>query len=159
MTDDFFDKSKGEAKTDENERFPAWNWTDSPEFRGTFDGLKIQPIKGGEIKFLMSVTQHGTGDKFVIWLGDTPRVLRNEVGDAAPAVGSLMYIEYQGEHPTQDGMYKFKKFFVKVDQADQKYWRDKEIELSRKRAAGFSNVTDGELEAKTPNFGPDESPF
>ena len=156
MSDDFFDESAKTAEKEANaEVYPTWKWDDTPEFKGTLVDVKVQGTKDGRINFLATVEQYKTGDTFVIWIGDSPFMLKDNMEKAAPKKGSRIYINYSGKRPTKDGSREYRVFSVIAETSDFDWW----LELAKAKAAAAADPMGFQTGEKAEAFGPDESPF
>ena len=158
MSDDFFDDSAKAAEAEANAiEYPTWKWDDTPEFKGVLVDVRVQGTKDGRINFLATVEQDQTGDTFVIWIGDSPFMLKDNFEKAAPKKGTKIYVNYSGKKPTKDGSREYRVFSVFAETSDFDWW----LELAKAKAAaaadpmGFQQGSVVKAEA----FGPDESPF
>jgi len=157
MTDDFFDKAEENADAT-TEQHPAFKWTKAGQvLKGTMTDIRVQGTKDGRINLLATVDEHGTDDTYALWVGDSPKVLKDAMEDAAPAVGSLIYISYQGKRDTKDGTRSYHVHTVQAETQDFEFWSKLLVERAHKAAGGgFDNPTGG---GGIPAGAPDESPF
>ena len=153
---DFFDKAADDTEGD-GEQHPTYKWKeDGQVLKGTMTDIKVQGTKDGRVNYLATIAEAETDEVWALWIGESPKVMRDEFIDASPAKGSLVYIAYKGKRDTKDGARSYHVHSVRAETKDFELWQ----ELAREKYAkeqGFENAaTQGQAAS---NFGPDESPF
>ena len=152
---DFFDKAEANADS-EQEQHPAYKWTETGQvLKGTMTDIRVQGTKDGRINLLATVDEAETGKTWALWIGDSPKVMKDQFEDAAPAKGSLIYIAYKGKRDTKDGSRSYHVHSVEASEKDFDLWAELAREKGAKANAFQAEATGG----GGSNFGPDESPF
>ena len=99
---------------------------------------------------IMAYARDLDGTLFKMWLsaGGAVRGLK----DAAPAVGSLLLIRFEGQQESKTSDRKFKAYSVVADQQDPELW-DSYRKVFESRAVGVGQGT------RVTELAPDEAPF
>lgn len=155
---DFFDKAEESAEAGPDEQHPAFKWKEKGQvLKGTMTDIRVQGTKDGRINLLATIDEHGTDKTWALWVGDSPKVLKDAMEDAAPAIGSLIYIHYDGKRDTKDGNRSYHVHTVQAETQDFEFWSKLLVERSHKAAGGgFDSPTGG---GGIPAGAPSESPF
>jgi hypothetical protein len=159
---EFFDKAAKQADTDrdvEKEQNEAewWNFegkggeTPEPTFKGTFVSAEYKEKQGssGPYTCIMAYFRDLDDTLFKVWLsaGGAVRGMR----DAAPAVGTLMMVRFEGEQESNTSDRKFKAYSVVADEQDDELW-DSYMKAFNSRSVEVATSKRSEL-------APDEAPF
>jgi len=131
MADDFFAdaaaSTKQAASENTEERNPTWEWKEPIELKAKLVEARIQMLRDGTAKYLLTIENQDDGGLYSLWMGgpdESPKMLTSGWNDAAPKVGKLFFIDYQGKRPTQDGRFKYGVFYVRAEEADHAFWLD-----------------------------------
>ena len=89
-------------------------------------------------------------------------MLLKQIKDAAPKVGSLIYISYEGKRKTKDGQRDYNMYQIRAEDTDWDMWIELDREFTFKDKGGDDyGQSGGETKpavTKT-NLGPDDAPF
>lgn len=156
MTDGFFDKAEENAEK-ETEQHPAFKWKEAGQvLKGTMTDIRVQGTKDGRINLLATIDEADTDKTWALWIGDSPKVLKDQMEDAAPGIGSLIYISYKGKRDTKDGSRSYHVHSVEAQTRDFELWSELTKERAQK-ALGAGSYGGGDN--GIPANAPDESPF
>ena len=158
--DEFFGTAAKAAATEgENagKERNVWDYKKQPVLQGKVikgDRFPTRTDKGYSI--IIEVAEIGTDEVFTVWCSS--KLLEDWIMSEAPAIGSLVYLEFHGKQEVQsDTSRKYNLFSARAQTADHEYWH--KIHQSyfatlkaKQEAAGSPTVV------KT-DFGPDEAPF
>jgi len=138
MTDDFFDKAEAETKTAHEagtaDRNPAIKWSEPRIARLLLQDARVQQLKDGTMKYLLTVQDLEDGGTYTLWMGDagdSPVMLTNGWWDATPAIGSKVMINYNGKKLAPESGYSYGLFEVRAEVNDPTYW----VELAKSKRA------------------------
>lgn len=163
-TDEFFDNAAdaADAATALEERKSKAEWWNfegkggedaQPEFKGRFmEGALIEKQgDNGPYRCVLAFLEDVEGTLFKAWFSAGSAV--RAFTDTAPAVGSLVYIRFEGKRKTDRGN-EAKAYSLVADKQDDALWDSyKKKLLSRSVAVGGSQGT------SVPDISPDEAPF
>ena len=158
--DDFFgtaaDAAKVEGENAGKER-NVWDYKKQPVLQGKIvkgDRFPTRTDKGYSI--IIEVAEIDTGEVYTVWCSS--KLLEDWIIAEAPAVGSLVYLEFHGQQDVQsDSSRKYNLFSARAQIADHDYWH-------KIHAAYFAAAKSRQEASDTPNvtktdFGPEEAPF
>ena len=155
----FFEEAAADVKAtgdDSGERGTNWKPEEGDILQGTLESARIQPLTDGSMKILVTVNEYGTDEKYAVWIGDSPFMLKAKFIDESPAIGSLIYLTYEGKKPTKDGAREYKVFNLRAQTADRDLWMElakEKLAREQQAAAGAGSPTasgvipDSDLEA------------
>ena len=103
-----------------------------------------------------TIDEADTEKTWALWIGDSPKVLKDQMEDAAPGIGSLIYISYKGKRDTKDGSRSYHVHSVEAQTRDFELWSELTKERAQK-ALGAGSYGGGDN--GIPANAPDESPF
>ena len=159
---EFFDKAKTDAKAaseaeEEQAAAPWWNFEGKggekafPEFQGTFVSCEIKEKTGdnGSYTCLLVYVRDLKDELYKAWFSAGAAV--RGMKEAAPAVGSLTMIRYEGQKQSNTSDRKFKAYTVVTDKQDYELWN------SYQKAFDSRSVTVARPGIST--LSPDEAPF
>ena len=129
MADDFFDNAEKDTKQAHEQgtadRNPAIKWSEPRIARLLLKEARIQPLKDGTMKYLLTVTDLDDGGDYTLWMGDagdSPVMLTNGWWDASPAIGSKVMVNYNGKKLAPESGYSYGLFEVRAEVNDHPYW-------------------------------------
>ena len=155
---DFFDKAADDTEGD-GEQHPTYKWKeDGQVVKGTMTDIKVQGTKDGRVNYLATIAEAETHEVWALWIGESPKVMRDDFIDASPAKGSLIYIAYKGNRNTKDGARSYHVHSVRAETKDFDLWQELAREKYAKEQGAGSYDGAGQAAPKQ-QFGPDESPF
>ena len=132
---------------------PTWKPEPSEELVGTVTKIDYVGTRNGE-SHLMQVQRLDSDEVVTVWCSQT--VLKNQVLDLAPAVGSVIVIIYEGKKHSEKSGYDYNSYQVQASESDFQAWADVTREgaerIKLKQAAmspvgGGGVVDDDDLEA------------
>jgi hypothetical protein len=143
-----------ERAAEASEKTKSWKFTPGEAFEGTVVRGKVVHANDKRTPILIC-DEFETGDRYTIWCGNF--MLERGISDLAPAVGSLVVIEFLGPQPTtSDPSRTFNNYSMAVSESDQEYWAGLEAAYHRRSSIGAEAAQHNEK----PVFeGPEEAPF
>ena len=158
MNDWLDDAKKAVGDSDGNgEKEYAETW--KPEAGDMLAGTVVRgdfvPTSNGDTHLLV-VRDDETGKEYTVWCSSY--MLKQQVIDLAPAMGSLIVIAFHGKKQSKkDPSRSFNDYTMKVEKSDFEYWNQiMKRHFARQQLADTSSGGGGGVR---PSFGPDEVPF
>jgi hypothetical protein len=159
----FFDDAEknadkaAEVEAEQNDA-PWWNFEGKggeeafPNFKGRFEFAQLHEKQGttGMYDCLMVYARDLDDVLYKMWLSAGGAV--RGVKDAAPAVGSLLLIRFEGVQESKTSDRKFKAYSVVSDQQDEALW-DSYRKAFESRSVAVAKGT------RVTELAPDEAPF
>ncbi len=146
--DDFFDGIE-DTLDNQDDYAEAEYWDPQPD-----ELLKCELVAGTVImskygKMIQLIVKRVSADDEVLKVGCLRSVLRGQVIDAMPKVGSLLAIKYYGKVKAEKSGREYHNYRLRASEADSEYW-----------APLFKDLATAPVQA-TPEeaFGPDAAPF
>lgn len=159
--DDAADKADAKAAADkEQNEAEWWNFEGKggdeahPEFKGTFVSAEFKEKTGdtGPYTCIMAYVRDLDDTLFKAWFSAGAAV--RGLTDAAPAVGSLTMIRFEGQQDSNTSKRKFKAYSVVTDIQDDELWASYQKAFHSRNVA----VAQGKAAGGT-DLSPDEAPF
>ena len=158
--DEFFGSAAKAAETEgENagKDRNVWDYKKQAVLQGKVikgDRFPTRTDKGYSI--IIEVAEIGTDQVYTVWCSS--KLLEDWIMSEAPAVGSLVYIEFLGKQPVQsDSSRKYNLFSVRAQVSDHPYWH-KIHQAYHEKAKAKQEEAGSPAVVKT-EFGPDQAPF
>jgi hypothetical protein len=145
--------SKAEGSEEQQDRPETWKPEPGDMLAGTLVKGDRVMTQNGDAR-LMVIHDEETDKNWTVWCSG--KMLRDAVIEKAPALGSLIVVEFHGKFPVQSNpSYSFNKYSVIVDETDFEYWDKIEARYRRKaqanessaRVESFNGSDDDELSA------------
>ena len=158
--DEFFGTAAKAAKTEAEsagKERNVWDYKKQSVLQGKVikgDRFPTNTNKGYSI--IIEVAEEGTDEVFTVWCSS--KLLEDWIMTEAPAVGSLVYLEFHGKQPVQsDSSRSYNLFSARAQTADHEYWH--KIHQAYHATAKAKQEAAGSPAVVKTEFGPDEAPF
>ena len=158
--DEFFGTAAEEAKSQKENAGKdrnVWDYKKQKVLQGKIvkgDRFPTNTQKGYSI--IIEVAEIGTDEVYTVWCSS--KKLEDWIMAEAPAVGSLVYIEFLGKHPVQSNpSHHYNSFSVQAQTSDFDYWH--KIHQSYHGTLKAKQDEAGGIQPVKTEFGPEEAPF
>ncbi len=158
--EEFFDTaaeaSKTEAESSGKDR-NDWKYKKQAVLQGKIvKGSRFPTNTQKGYSITIEVAEQGTDEVYNVWCSS--KMLEDWIMAEAPAVGSLVFLEFHGQKEVQsDTSRKYNHFSARAQKSDHDYWH--KIHQSYYATLKAKQEEAGGLQAVKTEFGPDEAPF
>lgn len=122
VAEELRNKAKAAAEGEGSSNPPTFKFeTAGQELIGTVEKIDYVGTRNGE-SHLMQIKVLDTDDIVTVWCSQT--VLKNQVLDIAPAVGSVIVIIYEGKKHSEKSGYDYNSYQVQASESDFQAWAD-----------------------------------
>jgi len=146
MSESTLDQLKKQSTESAVEEKRADTWKPSPG-----DMLAGTVVRGDHIMTangdarLLVIADEETDKEWTVWCSG--KMLKDLVIEKAPALGSLIVVEFHGKFPVQSNpSYSFNKYTMEVATTDFAYWDKIDKAFHRKQAASVTETYGGQVE-------------
>ena len=122
MAEELRNKAQAASEGDGGTNPPTYKFeTAGQELIGTVEKIDYVGTRNGE-SHLMQIKPLDSDEVVTVWCSQT--VLKNQVLDLAPAVGSVIVIIYEGKKHSEKSGYDYNSYQVQASESDFQAWAD-----------------------------------